>query len=38
MQKIDHAMFAEFDDCFPLYFEAILDVEIDVQHFVEAPS
>jgi hypothetical protein len=31
-------MFAKFDDCFPLGFEAILDVKIVVQHFVEAPS
>jgi hypothetical protein len=31
-------MFLEFDDCFALGSEAILDVEIDVQHFVETPS
>jgi hypothetical protein len=31
-------MSAEFDDCFPLGFEVIPNVEIDVQHFVEMPS
>jgi hypothetical protein len=30
-------MFAEFDDYFSLGSEVIPDVEIDVQHFVEAP-
>ncbi len=30
-------MFAEFDDFFSLGFEVILDVEIDVQRFLEAP-
>jgi hypothetical protein len=31
-------MSTKFDDYFPLGFEVILDVEINVQHFVETPS
>jgi hypothetical protein len=31
-------MSAKFNDYFPLGFEVILGVEIDVQHFVETPS
>jgi hypothetical protein len=37
-QIVDKAMLDEFDNCFPLDFEAIPNVELFIQCSIEAPS